>query len=261
VNTSRCQLGILVVSVALSWSGVFASTAAAGKSPRLLYKEVLRATVLVQVPISRQQTSSGTGWVVDRTRRLLITNFHVVAVKGKAARNVRVVFPAYLKGRVVAEKAFYNKKGRAVPARVVVSDPGRDLAVLQVGRLPPGVTALRLAPASPEPGETCHSVGNPSVSMAMWVYTLGTVRQVAQQRVKYPTGQLVRAVMVETQSPINPGDSGSPLVNGTGQLIGVNAHLDKNARLVSRAIAVTEVRKVLAVAQRSLKRRSTALRK
>ncbi len=252
---------MLVVSVALAWSGVFGGPRAAAKAPRLVYKQVLRATAWVQVSVKGQETSTGTAWVVDRSRKLLITNFHVVAVQGRAARTVRVVFPMYHKGRVVAEKVYYRQNSRAVPARVLVSDPGRDLAVLQVARLPRGAAALKLAPSSPEPGETCHSVGNPAASVALWVYTLGTVRQVARQQVKYPNGQLVRALMVETQSPINPGDSGSPLVNAAGQLIGVNAHLDRKARLVSRAIAVSEVRKVLAVTQRALKGRPVSLRK
>src|SRR5262249_52591585 len=54
------------------------------------------------------------------------------------------------------------------------------------------------------------------------------------------------AKMLETQSPINPGDSGGPVVNDNLELVGVVSSLDPRSRLVSLCIDVEEVRAFLA---------------
>ena len=55
-------------------------------------------------------------------------------------------------------------------------------------------------------------MGNPGASDAYWVYTSGAISQVYQKTIRYNT-QTVQARVLETQSPINPGDSGGPVVN------------------------------------------------
>ena len=86
----------------------------------------------------------------------------------------------------------------------------------------------------------------------LWVYSSGTVRQIYQRNQTLPGFKnltVKRFQCVETQSPLNPGDSGGPVVNDSGELIAVNDSItvsDKgNVSLRSFAIDVHEVRDFL----------------
>jgi hypothetical protein len=76
-----------------------------------------------------------------------------------------------------------------------------------------------------------------------WVYTEGKVRQVYRKNMRFASGLFVKARVVETQAPINPGDSGGPVVNGDGELVGVASSYRLDAQLISNCIDVTEVRR------------------
>jgi tetratricopeptide (TPR) repeat protein len=225
----------LVLSLALAGRPL-----AGEQAVKEIYHHTLAATAWV-----RTSKGSGTGWLVDRARKLLITNYHVVGPDDR----VSVIFPAYRDGNVIPERAYYLKQGRTIRGRVIATDPRRDLAAIELESLPEGVKALKLALESAEPSDRVHSVGNPGASAALWVYTSGTVRQVYRQRVKYAGGQEVDARMIETQSPINPGDSGGPVVNDQGELVGVTASHRTDAQLVSYCIDVSEVKAFLARAR------------
>jgi regulator of sirC expression with transglutaminase-like and TPR domain len=212
-----------------------------------IYQHTLRSAAWV-----RTDEGSGSGWVLDRANRLLVTNHHVVGNNDA----VRVYFPVVRDGRVLAEKAEYLDKVKPVVGRVLDSDPGRDLAVVQLESLPEGVTGLPLAEEGAGPGDTLHCLGNPGASGALWVYSSGTVRQVYRKEMRYSDGQTVNARVIETQAPINPGDSGGPVVNGRGELVGVNAALRGGAVLFAFCIDVSEVREYTALVKRLMNPRS-----
>ncbi len=71
------------------------------------------------------------------------------------------------------------------------------------------------------------------------------MRQVYHNRFEYQDGQKVDAQVIETQAPLNPGDSGGPVVNDRGEVVGVNAAGKANAQLVSLCIDVAEVKALL----------------
>src|SRR5207237_330040 len=107
------------------------------------------------------------------------------------------------------------------------------------------VVALKMARGAPGPSDRVHSVGNPGASDAFWVYTTGTVRQVYRNKFQYEDGQKVEARVIETQAPLNPGDSGGPVLNDRGEVVGVNAAGKPSAQLVSLCIDVAEVKALL----------------
>jgi tetratricopeptide (TPR) repeat protein len=203
-----------------------------------IYTRTLRATGLVLMP-----EGSGTAWVVDLEQGLMITTEHVVANH----EHVDVAFPEYGGAdRLVPELSHYLKKARRVRAEVIDTDGPRDLALIRLLDRPPDrTTALKLAPQEPRPSARVHSVGNPTASGALWVYSTGTVRQVYRKEWRYADGPSRAARIVEMQSPINAGDSGGPVVNDAGEVVGVVAGRKPEATLMSWCIATTEVRAYL----------------
>eukprot|EP00913_Durusdinium_trenchii_P023368 g21946.t1 len=204
-----------------------------------VYQATLPSTVWVLT-----QRASGTGFVFDAKQKLVATNYHVI----RDNYNVGVVFPEVKNGELQVSRGYYRMNARrlAIKARVIASDPQRDLAILQLERLPSGVKALKLAAKNASPGQRVHSIGNPGASDALWVYTSGTVRQVYQKSMRMRSGFTVNAKVVETQSPINPGDSGGPVVNDQGELVGVSQSFRATSRLLSSSIAVSELKSLIA---------------
>jgi S1-C subfamily serine protease len=214
-----------------------------------IYKRTLRSTVWVVVPLGGNKAATGTGSLVDVKHRLILTNYHVVGDHDEAT----VFFPIIEKNgkteEILAERSMYMKKGARIKGKVVARSPKADLALIQIERVPDGALPLYIARESPSPGQRLHSIGNPGASDALWVYTQGTVRQVYHKtfRIRGDDGFEIDAKIVETQSPVNQGDSGGPVVNDRGELVAVTqGHLsDAQARLVSIFIDVSEIRKLL----------------
>ncbi|HEY8505705.1 MAG TPA: trypsin-like peptidase domain-containing protein, partial [Gemmataceae bacterium] len=229
-------------AVAVTLLAAFVGRVRAQEGAEDLYARTLGGTALILTP-----TGSGTGWVFDLEKGLLVTNDHVVGPHAE----VDVVFPARgPDGKPVAELAYYQRNAVRARAEVIDADGPRDLAVVRLRERPPaGVTALRLAAADPRPAERVHSIGNPSLSGALWVYSTGTVRQVYHKDWRYASGPVRSARVIETQSPINPGDSGGPVVNDAGEVVGVVSGRQPEASLVSWCIAGAEVRAYLEEAQ------------
>jgi serine protease Do len=188
---------------------------------------------------SSGKTSSGTGVLIDAEKKLVVTNFHVVG----EARNAIVFFAAMQDGKPIVNRKHYvdNVKTLGVRGRVIGVDRKRDLALVQLDKVPEGVKAIALAAESTKPGEVVESVGNPGASDALWVYTSGTVRSVYKKQFRTGAGDH-DFMVVETQSPINTGDSGGPVVNSAGELVAISQAISASGRLVSYSVDVSEVK-------------------
>jgi S1-C subfamily serine protease len=212
-----------------------------------VYKQVIKSTVWVHSERGRRGLATGSGSLIDKSARLVLTNFHVVGDN----RNVTVFFPSFKDDKAIAEKRYYTERERTlgIPGRVIELDRSVDLAIIQLERVPASAPELKLANGSADPGQSIHSVGNPGGSGALWVYTAGKVRQVYQKTWKADLeGKVVqfRAKVVETDSPTNPGDSGGPLVNDRIELVGVTQGGATNAQLISTFVDLSEVKKLMA---------------
>jgi tetratricopeptide (TPR) repeat protein len=225
-----------VVFLAVAFTAALAHPTAAQERADQVYASTLRGTALILTSTG----TSGTGWVIDLDQRLLVTNEHVVTSHAQ----VEVIFPILRDGKPVAEPAYYGKHSTRFVADVIDADAVRDLAVIRLREKPPaGTEVLKLAAAEPGPAERLHSIGNPSASGALWVYSAGSVRQVYRKDWRFATGPIRTARVVETQSPINPGDSGGPVVNDAGEVVAVVSGRQPDAALVSWCISVEEVKR------------------
>jgi putative serine protease PepD len=120
-----------------------------------------------------------------------------------------------------AEEVAVRLRGRRVRARVLGSDPSTDLAVL---RLRPGqarrLEALPLGDsADVRPGDPAVVIGNP-LGLARTI-TAGVVSAI-DRRIEAPDGFPIRDA-IQTDAAVNPGNSGGPLLDADGRVIGVIA--------------------------------------
>jgi len=169
-----------------------AQAAAAGDIPRIVRK--VEPSV---VTISHDQgTGSGVVWSRDG---VVVTNDHVVG----GARDVEV--------------AFFD--GRRADGRVRATDPDTDLAVVDVERkdLEPATFQEQL----PAVGELAVAVGSPLGFQN--TVTAGIISGVHRE-IPGSAQQDIRSLvdLIQTDAAISPGNSGGALVNGRGQVVGIN---------------------------------------
>src|SRR5262249_26338551 len=184
--------------------------------------------------------NTGTGSLVDKKHRLVLTNVHVVG----NPKSVMLFFPEYDKGDLVVRRDSYRKKV-GISGRVVMQEERCDLSLVQLDRLPDGVQAVPFARKPVKPAQPVHSLGNPAVSRALWIYSPGRVRQIYSDKWQIYDDLEDRVinyegVKIETDSAINPGDSGGPLVNDRAALVGVAHSIRLDAQNLSSFIDLSE---------------------
>ncbi len=212
-----------------------------------VYKAAVPAVVWVH-STRPNGLATGSGSLVDKDRRLVLTNYHVVEENPKAT----IFFPAFRDGQPIPEKTYYSDRANrlGIAGKVVALDKAADLAVIQLDKVPEEVKAIPLAAGTPDPGDNVHSIGNAGKSGALFGYVKGTVRQSYRKKWKAELGKgkvvNFEAKVIETDSPTNPGDSGGPLLNDKGELVGVTQGGAINANSVSTFVDVSEVKQLLA---------------
>jgi hypothetical protein len=212
---SNHRLGLGLVAGALS---LLASGPA--RSSEAVYRKVAPSTALVFKSEGPFGGGSGTGFLVDAEQRLLITARHVVEnTTGGIAPAVIVMFAQTRNGEVITDADYYrrNRQTLALRGKVVYESVRRDMAVIQVEKLPDGVKPLPLAAEPARPGQMVHVIGNSSERFGgVFSYCRGYVRNVFRY-------EELGARVVATQAPTNRGDSGGPTVNNFGEVVGFAA--------------------------------------
>jgi S1-C subfamily serine protease len=190
-----------------------ASTGGAPMTPAQIYRRdapgvvVITDTQTEAVPPTfftpqgkRNVQALGSGFVIDR-RGDILTNDHVVA----GAKNIRVGFSG----------------GASYPARVVGSDASTDLAVVRVGAPASALHPLSFDTAKAQVGDPVYAIGNPfGLDRTM---TAGIVS--ATGRNIQALNDLTIPDVIQTDAPINHGNSGGPLLDRAGRVIGVNSQI------------------------------------
>jgi S1-C subfamily serine protease len=150
---------------------------------------------------TRKVQSLGSGFVIDRNGDIL-TNDHVVA----GAKGVRVGFSG----------------GTSYPATVVGTDATTDLAVLRVRAPASALHPLAFDDSSHTAvGDQVYAIGNPfGLDRTM---TAGIVSATGRD-IHAPNGLTIPNA-IQTDAPINHGNSGGPLLDDNGRVVGVNAQI------------------------------------
>ncbi|HVO55208.1 MAG TPA: trypsin-like peptidase domain-containing protein [Solirubrobacterales bacterium] len=147
--------------------------------------------------------ASGSGIVLDSEGHVL-TNNHVV--EGASSISVKL-----------------EAEGEAYPATLVGAEPNSDLALLRVEAPADKLHPLTLGNSSEvEVGDPVVAIGNP-FDLERTV-TSGIVSAL-QREIQAPNGNTI-ANVIQTDAAINPGNSGGPLINSSGEVIGINSQIE-----------------------------------
>jgi hypothetical protein len=218
----RISLLRKVVAVAVL-AGSFL-TAAPLRADEKVYARAVKSTVLVEAP-----KSLGAGTLIDAGQRLVVTANHVVA----NGEEVNVYFAAAdTEGRPVTSLKHYadNQVRLRIKGTVVGRLERCDLALIQLASLPPGAAVTPVAAEGARPGQEVHVLGHSSILRgAVFNYSGGgKVRNVVDMKINLTLqnveGKPTRTFegrIIETDVVTREGDSGGPVVNDAGELVGV----------------------------------------
>jgi S1-C subfamily serine protease len=207
------------ILIAKSGSTAFASqlTATFPLTPREIYERDARGVVAIRASSggasgasslfgseqSTRKTDSGTGIVISTTG-LVLTNEHVV----EGASSISI--------------SLEGKSGQTRQAHVLAEDKSGDLALLKIDATGLALHPLTLGNSSAtQVGDAVDAIGNPFG--LDWTLTTGVVSAVNRQ-IKAPDGATISHI-IQTDAALNPGNSGGPLINAAGDVIGINSQI------------------------------------
>ncbi len=148
------------------------------------------------------QQALGSGFVLDKAGHI-VTAYHVI------------------EGGEQIEVSFSNQD--TLEAKLVGSDPSTDLAVVRVETSARGLTPIQLGNSDAvRVGDPVVAIGNPFGLDR--TATAGIVSAVQERTITAPNGSPIDHV-IQTDAPINRGNSGGPLLSAAGEVIGVNSQI------------------------------------
>ena len=215
---------ILVLGGVLLFSSFQTSLAA---TPAEIYRKAVPAVVLlVSMEPNSKTRSKGTGSMI--TNRHVLTNAHVVLGDDGRPLDKTLVFYSFENPNDGIEQNF--RKGRQ--AKVSHYSEKLDLALLEVED-PPKLTPLGLGHADGvQIGDPVLAIGHPE-NGGLWSLTSGRIGA----RIRNAEGVRGNHIF-QTEASLNRGNSGGPLLNEDGQMIGVNTSI---ARKASDGLAITGI--------------------
>jgi 2-alkenal reductase len=157
-----------------------------------------------------QQVSTGSGVIIDKEGDI-ITNYHVVAGYSKL------------------EVSFADANGNQVPATLVGSDVDNDLAVIKVNARVPGWAPLGDS-TQLQPGDTVLAIGSALGDFHNTV-TEGIVSALNRQITETADDGSTHTLndMIQTDAAINHGNSGGPLIDLNGYVVGINTAIVRSS--------------------------------
>ena len=201
------------------------SSIAIGKDfdPKKIYTETSKAVVVIAGFEKGQQVmSKGTGSIISGDG-LVLTNAHVVINKKESRpfNNLRVFLkPDKITGSLKQDTS------RKYKAKIIRYSEELDLALIKIRSAP----SKQMPPILKFSDSDLVSIGDPVVAIGhpeqggLWTLTTGTI---SSHRMDY--GNITGKNVFQTEASLNRGNSGGPLIDGFGRIIGINSMISRRA--------------------------------
>jgi len=211
-----------------------------------LIAKVKPSVVLIEVLEKGQRLGNGSGFVVD-TKGVIATNYHVI----EGAKELQVSFPADKDKRVFPVIGFLGVL------------PGKDMALIMIDPKDKQLAALPLAQNLPAQGERVVAFGAPlGLSDTVTDGIVSAVRSGEELRgmlkrgehdsYKEDLGYEVDVQWIQTSAPISPGNSGGPLVNARGEVVGINSFVSNVGQNLNFSLSAIHLREFISRAGASV---------
>lgn len=171
-----------------------------------------------------QEIGGGTGFIVSADG-LILTNKHVVSDKE-------------------AEYIVLMNDGQKYPAKVLALDPNQDLAVIKIENGTTSLPTVELGDSDDvEIGQSVITIGNALGEFRNTV-SLGVVSGLSRT-ITASGGGMTETIddLIQTDAAINSGNSGGPLLNLKGEVIGINTAMASDAQNIGFAIPINKAKK------------------
>ncbi|MDO8655343.1 MAG: trypsin-like peptidase domain-containing protein [bacterium] len=190
-----------------------------------------QSPVQIQIPQYRQngtekkEVGGGSGFIVTADG-MVVTNRHVVLDEK-------------------AEYTVFTNDGKSYPAKVLARDPVQDLAILSIENPGGSFPLVNLGDSDAlQIGQTVVAIGNALGEFRNTVST-GVVSGLGRTITASGSGSFVETIedVIQTDAAINQGNSGGPLLNLAGQVIGMDTATVSGAQSIGFAIPINKVRR------------------
>jgi serine protease Do len=175
------------------------------------------------------QQGIGTGFVVDSSG-IILTNSHVVCDSS-------------------VEYNVLTKDGKSLPVKKISSDPANDIGILKIdGANLPALTLGDSDPTVIKIGQKVIAIGN-ALGQFQNTVTVGVIsgigRGVTASGSCRSQGQQTLNNVIQTDAALNPGNSGGPLLDLAGRVIGINFAVSGSAQNIGFVIPINRVKPIL----------------
>ena len=176
-----------------------------------------------RMPREYRQGTLGTGFLID-AKGMILTNNHMV----DSATSIKVTLA----------------DGSTRDAKVIGTDPETDLALINIGAVPDSDVAKLGDSDKIRIGDWAIAMGNPM--NLDWTLTVGVISAKGRTNLNIEGGGPTFQDFIQTDASINFGNSGGPLADIHGEVIGINAAINANAQNIGFAIPINLAKQVVA---------------
>ncbi|MDA2935619.1 trypsin-like peptidase domain-containing protein [Patescibacteria group bacterium AH-259-L05] len=176
----------------------------------------------------KQEVGGGTGFVISSKDKLILTNKHVVSDEE-------------------AEYTVVTNEGDTYEAKVLARDPFNDIAVLKINSEEFNLDEMVLGNSDNlKIGQSVIAIGN-ALGEYRNTVTKGVISGIGRRVVAGDAmGQsVVLENVIQTDAAINFGNSGGPLINLSGEVIGINTAISRAGQLIGFAIPINQAKVVV----------------